>query len=129
MKTHQIANLLEKLASALRRGPNIELSEASVIDTLQREDVSTPQMEVGIDMLLSLSKIDKNEWKTFLREYGFPIQIVPRDSSRNIIDKLLRFLKEHPEAHKIIRQSASRQGGSTADAISKALSALLKDES
>jgi len=127
MKTHKIALILEKLAYILRQEPNVDLNEATIGDKATKLE-SRGQIELGLDTLLALSQISKPQWMQFISEYGFQVDTRPRDSSSNILGKLLKYLKEHPEARRQIQQNIVKSGVVPSEAIMRALSTLLKED-
>jgi len=60
--------------------------------------LNTKQVAINLRTLHSLSKINKQDWLKLINEYGFDLNIEPRDSSRNIIGKLLSYLDANPQA-------------------------------
>lgn len=107
MKTHRVASLLQELARVLKSGPDIELEAFGYQRSLQTRIPS--DIAVNVSTLAALSKVDKKEWSTFIREYQIPIEIRPRDASRDIVGKLLRFLDTHPDALHSLKRRATAQ--------------------
>ncbi len=125
MKTHNLAKILRKFADALESGPNISLSDLSSL--LQPpSDIDSATMAVNIRTLLALSRINKKEWVNLIHEYDYDIKLSPRDSARDVIGKLFRFLESHPEAIDLLRKK-SQEKGKKPSALSKALDVLLED--
>lgn len=124
MKSHSLANALRTLADILEQGPNTEISNIQMLN--KNENLSSEQIAVNLSTLAALSKIKKFQWVEFINNYNFDIPINTRDSSRNIIGKLLTYLDKHPEAVNLIkRRSFSTKSGSSA--LSKAFDILLDD--
>ena len=124
MKSHSLAHALRTLADILEQGPNTELSNLEVLN--KGQFLSSEQIAVNLSTLAALSKIKKPQWIEFINNYQFDIQITTRDSSRNILGKLLTYLDKHPEAVNLIKKrSLSSKSGS--NALSKAFDILLED--
>ena len=99
MKTHDLANALDFLAKSLRQGPNEDLDTLS-FERLRRPKPDLASVPVALSTLVALSRVDKQQWQAIIREYRFPIDIRPRDASRDILGKLLNYLEQNPEARK-----------------------------
>ncbi len=126
MKTHELARALTFLARALKTGPDIDLRQMALFRNEERTDRS-PDIAVNLSTLVELSRIGKQHWGQFIEENRFPIQVRPRDASRDILGKLLRFLEKNPEARDRIRRQADHKRGQASPELSKALSWLLEE--
>jgi hypothetical protein len=62
-----------------------------------------------------------------IHENNFPIDIRPRDGSRDIIGKLFAYLEENPLAQEKLKSSATRSTSKSSPELMKALSTLLRD--
>src|SRR6267154_4087857 len=100
MKSHIFADALVIWADKLKAGPNVEIADLTLGPSPQPNSLSTQNMTVGLSLLLQLSKVNKQEWVQFVREHSIPINVEQRDSSRNVLGKLLNYLDNHPEAQK-----------------------------
>lgn len=124
MKTHELAKALEFFASILRSGPNVALEEAEVRKVGGTENMQ--EIAVNLSTLSRLSQIDKKEWLTFVEMYKIPIEIRPRDASRDIIGKLLKYLEANPQEHERIQKPKAGETSESSPELMKALSILLK---
>ena len=125
MKTHALARVLKTLAVIFESGPNVEISDLGSTIT-DRSRLDARQVALNLNTLHSLSKINKREWTRLINEYGFRIDIQARDSSRNIIGKLLSYLDANPEAIDTLKRKA-KESPDGPSALNKALDILLKD--
>ena len=117
MKSHAVANLLEKLAEVLRSAPNLELTslgdllagidETKPADSRQR----TNDVALGLQTLLALSRFKKGEWIELIDEWEIPITVATTFSVRDIVGKILNFLEQHPD-FLLERASKSKQASS-----------------
>ena len=126
MKTHELARALTFLARALKKGPDIDLRQMELFGHEGRTD-RRPDIAVNISTLVELSRIDKHCWRQFIEENQLPIEVRPRDASRDILGKLLKFLEKHPEARDRIRRQATHKRADASPELSKALSWLLEE--
>ena len=107
MKTHELAKELSKLAGSpelhpslqdslrglalvLGQAPDIEIRETQI--RRKKDDVA-----VGLKLLSSLSSYTKQQWLALVKDYDLKIALNPRDSARDVLGKVLRYLDEHPE--------------------------------
>jgi hypothetical protein len=125
MKTHSLAKALRLLADALEAHPNKEVSDLDTVLGVKSE-IDTRQVAINLKTLHSLSKINKRDWVKLIQGYGFKIDFKPRDSSRNIMGKLLNYLDANPEAVDTLKRKA-KETSETPSALSRALDILLKD--
>jgi hypothetical protein len=126
MKSHELANALSILARLLKSGPDVELSRLKVRDTLGGIQGSEG-LAVNLATLVSLSNVDKSKWVELINEHGFPIDIRPRDGSRDVLGKLFSYLETNIEAQEKLKASATRPSGKASPELMKALATLLKD--
>jgi hypothetical protein len=122
MKTRVLAKSLRQLADWLDRLPDQSLEDLA----MQRLDMRTKSASLALNVatLASLSRVDRKSWIEFIRQHGFPIDIRPRDASRDILGKLLKFLEEEPEAINYLQRRA-HEDVATSPQLSRALRALL----
>ena len=128
MKTHEFARALTQIAELLKSGPNIDLGDLGLSppDLFQKEASQT--IAVNLSTLVGLSRIDKKQWQNFVIENGLPIQLRPRDASRDILGKVLTYLDQHADARERIKQAAvGKRAGQTSSELMKAFSILLGD--
>lgn len=125
MKTHSLAKTLRTLADILESYPNAELSDMSSPFWISGA-LNKKQVAVNLKTLHSLSKIKKKEWVELIRDYGFNIEIKLRDSSRNIIGKLLNYIDANPNAINTLKRKA-QETREEPSALTQALDTLLED--
>lgn len=126
MKTHDLAEALEHLARMLRAGPNTLLSKIRFDGG--RDAPSEHQIAVNLTTLAELSKVDKAQWIQLIRHYSLPIEVRPRDASRDILGKLLRFLEDHPDARRSLRNRVvHEQSTGASPELLRALSVLMRE--
>jgi hypothetical protein len=124
MKTHTLARGLEQLATLLKQRPDTDVREALLGGD---QGISRQQdVPLGLSVLVRMSKIGKPEWISFIKSHGFPIDVGPRDSSRNILGRVLNYLERNPNAQMQL-QMRSEAKGSSSPALAKALRALMDD--
>ena len=124
MKTHELAKALEALASVLRATPNVPMDELTALTPRRKPESS--EIPLALSTLVGLAEIDKGQWLEFIRSNGFSIDVRPRDASRDVVGKLLRYLEQSPEARKKITNVAERSRSQTSPELQKALDFLLK---
>lgn len=124
MKTHDLAKALESLARVLRRAPDTTLDELTSLSPRRKPESS--EIPLALSTLVGLADIDKSQWLKFIQANGFPIDIRPRDASRDVVGKLLRYLEQSPEARKKITTVAERARSQTSPELQRALDFLLK---
>lgn len=125
MTTHEVARILSALATALRKAPDQTLEELAAGSGPKRK-VDANNIPVALSTLVALSDFDKAQWLSFISEYGFPIQVRPRDASRDILGKLLNFLERNPDARNKLAASAQKERSQTSPELLRALQTLLK---
>ena len=127
MKTHELAKSLQQLSRILLAAPNVELSDVELQSVESVASRTKEQMAVNLTTLLELSRIDKKRWVGLIEEHNFPIPTEARDSSRNIMDKVLRYLNSNPVAAESLKRSTAKKTGRGSSELSQALASLLKD--
>lgn len=105
MKTHALAQALRTLSNVLEKAPNMDIQEISFFEKVQTP-VDKKEVAVNLQTLFALSKINKKQWADLIADYGFSIAFNQRDSSRNILGKLLTYLENHPEAVEILKEKS-----------------------
>ncbi|MBZ4401944.1 hypothetical protein [Myxococcus sp. AS-1-15] len=84
---------------------------------------------VNISTLASLSRLDKRHWVEFVKAYSLPIDIRPRDASRDILGKVLSHLEDSADAReKLKRRMVEPRGVEASPALMKAFGILLRDD-
>lgn len=136
MKTHEVSKYLKQvtatgrhssdtldaikqLAALLDDGPNINVSEA-------RLTRRTDEVAGGLKGLLSLSKYSKQQWLELAQDHGMTLQHNPRDSARDVLGKVLRYLEAHPEVVKVLGASRTRRTKVDVSELENALTKLLE---
>ena len=128
MNTHELSRALYTLARALRSGPKMEIDGLNeMLGVRPRRELSDKEIRIGLSHLVALSRVDKKNWIELVEEYNFPIDIRPRDASRDVLGKLLRYLEQTPEARERIKRSTYDKGIKASPELSKALASLLKE--
>jgi hypothetical protein len=126
MKSHDFAQALTILARLLKSGPDVELSQlqvGAVTDSYNNRDLA-----LNLSTLVSLSSVNKQKWMELIRENGFPIEIRPRDASRDIFGKLCAYLESNPQAQEKLKASVNKTSGKSSPELMRALATLLKDQ-
>lgn len=126
MKTHEVAKVLTSLANVLKAAPNQELEGFG--RGKPDKKLKDSEVPLALSTLLALSELDKSQWLNVINEFRFPIEIRPRDASRDILGKILAHLAQNPDARR--RLSLAAQGGrsETSPELMQALSFLLKPQ-
>lgn len=124
MKTHELAKGLEQLAYFLRSQKSVDLKQLGSAGRSQQE-LDSADIVVNLTTLAALSRIDKQQWLQFIREYHLPIDIRPRDASRDLIGKVLRYLDENKDAQKKLLKKSRHGQQQVSPELMKALDLLL----
>lgn len=130
MKTHEMARYLIMLGNMLKRGPNVEMNESdslSVGSSFNDEvRLSAEEIPHTLHLLIGLNQVSKNQWLDLVEEFGFDVDIRPRDANRDILGKLLKYFGERPdEREKLIGKKGKKPISGSAD-LAAALTLLLK---
>ncbi|MPN10979.1 hypothetical protein SDC9_158277 [bioreactor metagenome] len=131
MYTHELADALRKLATVLKKGQNVELGELSdlmgafIPDRSLYKSSRSGDLPLALNALLSLSSFDKTEWVALIGDLGLPIQIRPRDASRDIMGKVLKHLEVNPDARKRLEFRVHNRDSRASPELARALSSLL----
>lgn len=134
MKTHDLADALKILAAILKKSPNVEISEVGIFDnTFSQNNLkstkninSREELPIALNALMSIKDFSKKDWQLFIDEFNIDIEITPRDSSRNILGRVLNYLEKHPEIRQKIRNKSENRDVSASKPLLDALSSLLK---
>lgn len=124
MKTHDLARQLTSLAKALKALPNMEVDGLSKL-VPTNSAVSDESIAMGLTTMAALSDIDKQQWHMFIQQHKLPIEIRPRDASRDIIGKILTYLQNDREASQRLARSAAEKP-TTSPELQRALQLLLR---
>lgn len=133
MRAHEFATYLTKLSRILKQGPDFDFDRMQDIDSFYRsadrrmksERKSLENLPVALDALLSLSRIDKTEWGNLIQELGLPIDIRPRDASRDLLGKVLKILEKDVDARERLTRRAKFSSEKASPELMRALSSLL----
>lgn len=130
MKSHDFAKQLTMMAKILKNGPNIELHELDMQDFKYKSNYYSPKVEQNdipkaLCMLVGLNDVSKSQWITFIHDYDLPIDIRPRDATRDIIGKLLNHLSQNREARERLSGKKNKKVSSSSSDLADALSILL----
>lgn len=125
MKTHELAKALVVLSKALRALPDMEIDALSSMSA-SSPNLSNESVAMGLTTLMALSDIDKTQWKNFITENNFPVEIRPRDASRDILGKLLTYLQNNREARNKLVNTTRGDRSNTSPELQKALQILLR---
>ena len=127
MKTHELAKQLNDLAKSLRKLPNINVDQ---MDLAQQTEPPASQESVAVNIvtLAELSNIKKEQWIDFANTYNIPIQYNQRDSSRNIMGKILVYLSKNKNERSRIAQNIKSPNQEGIGRLNKAFSILLNED-
>lgn len=128
MKTHEFAKQLSLMAKILRAGPNIEMDEylmqkPTLTSHSQVDDRDIP---LALNALVGLNEVKKEQWISLIEEFGFSIDIRPRDANRDIVGKLINYLAKNPDAREKLSGRPSKRKTGTSAELADALNLLLK---
>lgn len=132
MQTHELAEALKKLAVFLKRGPNIDINDLSLLlgmssPILKSESRSKDDLPIALSALLKLSRVDKNDWIELIKELGLHIEVRPRDASRDILGKVLKVLESEPDARDRLQRRVRNKEAHGSPELARALSSLLNN--
>ena len=127
MRTHDMAKMLNELARILKSGQNVELKDIVINSKTTYKELNKEEIALNISTLLALSKIKKRTWVSFIEENRWPLEMQHRDSARNLIGKILKYLDGHPNALKKLKNEVASHRGQGSMELLNALSSLLDD--
>lgn len=128
MKTREVAKALYALARLLETCPNIEMDKVVLCEpdaSVKRTEMSDSELIVNLDTMVRLSSIDKQQWLDFVKLNNIAIDIRPRDASRDILGKILRFLDANPEAKYRLQNKVETISSESSQQLTTALRLLL----
>ena len=132
MYSHELADALKKLATALKKGPNIEIDQLqlpSIMGAPQSSDKRSvsrgEDIPMALSALLSLSLVDKKEWAMLITELNLKIPVRPRDASRDLLGKVLKALEADPVARMRLSNTVKARQVHSSPELARALSSLL----
>lgn len=126
MKTQVLAKHLSELSRILRALPDMELTELGEMLKRINQTTDKASMAVNLQTLTALSKFSKQEWIQFIDEFDLPVTIPKSYSVRDVIGKLLTYLKDNKMAQQKILDKAKKTSESSPELL-KALSIIMKD--
>ena len=126
MKTHELAKNLNELSRILKSIPNIDISELRHLIKDVKRKPSQANIAVNLQTLVALSEYNKKEWTQFIKDFDLPVYILQSYSVRDVIVKLLSFLKDNKEAQKKLIEKATNKTEYSSELL-KALSIIIKD--
>lgn len=124
MKTHEFAEALNILSNLLRNMPDQDIENLKF--NSRRSKLDPASIPMALSTLVALARFDKAQWLRIIRQYDFPIDIRPRDASRDILGKLLNYLEQNPEARTRLSIDAQKTRSDTSPELMTALQLLLK---
>lgn len=156
MKTHELARIFENIAKILKISPDSEVGDLqklvkgkqsidAIFENLSKLLKNAPNSEVadfqriatgkqsfdsvglGLKTLVQLSKLDKSHWVSLTEKYNFDIKLNPRDSSRDVIGKILRYLANNEEAYQEFEEKLNKTSG-TSEPLENMLKMLLNQD-
>ena len=134
MTTHQLARALSNFSRLLRDLPDMPVEEflydvRESRHPRQRES-KNDAVAVNIATMAALARIGKDNWMEIIRQWDLPIVVPRKDSARNIMGSVLRYLERNPgEIHRL--QHVAGRTSKASPELMKALSILMasgKDE-
>lgn len=125
MKSHDLAKALSHFAQLLRKLPSTDLDDL-IVSARYAPPPDPDTVPIALSTLVSLSRFDKNQWLQLIKEYNFPVEIRPRDASRDILGKILKHLEESPEARNRLVNRATKSKPESSPELLRALETLLR---
>lgn len=128
MKTHEFAKQLSLMAKILRAGPNVELEEywMQKPTLASRSQLEEKDIPLALNALVGLNEVKKEQWVSLIEEYGYTIDVRPRDANRDIVGKLINYLANNPDAREKLSGRQSKRKTGTSAELADALNLLLK---
>ena len=126
MKTHELARGMEQLARILLAQPNMDLRNLKKALSAEQQSQAPEGIAVNLTTLLGLSKFQKREWLAVINAYDLPIDVRPRDASRDVLGKLLSYLDENEAAQLALLDKSKRDKRAVSHELMKALNVLLE---
>lgn len=132
MKSHELAKSLVHLSRVLKAGPNVEVSSIGNLDMLVVSERSKPvsagigNRAAALALLATMSKYNKKEWVSVVRELELPIEIKLTDSVRDLVGRILKYIAESSDAQEKILRKAGQAGSEASPELMRALTILLK---
>lgn len=128
MKTYEFAKALNTFAKALRSLPNMEVNDfVGLVSSSNKEQTTAGNGEVAVNVatLASLSRIGKPQWGALIEQWDLPIKFSRKDSSRNVMDSVMRYLADNPGEIRRLQQVGAKSAAKASPELMKALSILM----
>ncbi|MEI8657065.1 hypothetical protein [Vibrio sp. Hal054] len=129
MKSHDFAKQLTLMAKVLKNGPNVELDQLDInnFGSVSHIEPKVEQNDIprALSMLVGLNNVQKSQWLALIEEYNIPLEIRPRDATRDIIGKLLNYLSKNKEAREQLSGKKTKKVSNSSSELADALSILL----
>lgn len=130
MKSHDFAKQLLLMAKILKAGPDIELDSFETQNILHSKSkktyVTNEDIPQALNMLVGLNQVSKQQWLSLIDEFGFSVDVRPRDANRDIFGKLLKYLTDNPsERERLIGKKGKKPISASAE-LADALTLLMK---
>lgn len=130
MKSHDFAKQLTLMAKILRSGKNVEMDDLEIsqfsLSKSSSAKVEGEEIPYALNMLVGLNQVEKSQWLTLIDEFGFEIDIRPRDANRDIVGKLLKYLTNNPYERERLIGKKGKGAIKASDELTDALTMLLK---
>ncbi|MEW5009885.1 MAG: hypothetical protein AB1Y36_11535 [Cycloclasticus sp.] len=130
MKSHEFAKQLTLMAKILKSGKNTEMDDLEIsqfsLSKSSSAKVEGAEIPHALNMLVGLNQVEKSQWITLINEFGFEIDIRPRDANRDIVGKLLKYLTNNPYERERLIGKKGKGPIKASDELTDALTMLLK---
>lgn len=125
MKTHDLSKALQQLSKILRAMPNQDMSDlgSSLSSEKQPQNVG-----ISLSALAALSKYNKLDWERVVRDFELPIDIRPRDASRDVMGKIITYLAENDAERERVARKSNGPHSEAPSELSNALKFLLSND-
>lgn len=97
----ETAGLAQLFLQMLTHLGDQQLAELKLVN--RKENIGSLLIKFG-----ELSKFGKSEWIDLIHSYGLELPLNPRDSARDVMGRLARYLREHPDALKSVAATDSK---------------------
>lgn len=129
MKIRDAIKTLKLLISLLEAFEPTHLSVEDIYknnaSNKKAKKMSDEQIMVNLNTLIKLSSLDKAQWIEFAKSNGIEVEIRQRDASRDVLDKILKYLDSNPLAKEKIEKGADATSSVHSPELTKALKILL----
>ncbi len=130
MKSHDFAKQLTLMAKILRSGKNVEMDDLEIsqfsLSKSSSAEVNSEEIPHALNILVGLNQVGKSQWLTLIDEFGFDIDIRPRDANRDIVGKLLKYLTNNPLERERLIGKRGKGPIKASEELSDALKMLLR---